>query len=42
MLRSGTPPAEVAGMVGFADQSHLSRLFKQMTGVTPADYAKGL
>jgi AraC family transcriptional regulator len=42
MLRSGTPPAEVAGMVGFADQSHLSRLFKQTTGVTPADYAKGL
>lgn len=42
LLRSGTPPAEVAGMVGFADQSHLSRLFKQTTGVTPADYAKGL
>ncbi|MGO7897831.1 helix-turn-helix transcriptional regulator [Rhizobium ruizarguesonis] len=42
VLRSGTPPAEVAEMVGFADQSHLSRLFKQTTGVTPADYAKGL
>ncbi|MGO7902847.1 AraC family transcriptional regulator, partial [Rhizobium ruizarguesonis] len=26
----------------FADQSHLSRLFKQTTGVTPADYAKVL
>lgn len=42
LLRLGTPPAEVAEMVGFADQSHLSRLFKQTTGVTPADYAKGL
>ncbi|TAX47705.1 AraC family transcriptional regulator (plasmid) [Rhizobium leguminosarum] len=42
LLRSGTPPAEVAETVGFADQSHLSRLFKQTTGVTPADYAKGL
>ncbi|WP_372353393.1 AraC family transcriptional regulator [Rhizobium sp. BT-175] len=42
LLRSGMPPADVAEMVGFADQSHLSRLFKQTTGVTPADYAKGL
>jgi len=42
LLRSGTPPAEVAAIVGFADQSHLSRLFKQTTGVTPTSYARGL
>ncbi|MNV09024.1 HTH-type transcriptional activator Btr [compost metagenome] len=42
LLRSGIPPAEVAGIVGFADQSHLSRLFKQTTGVTPISYARGL
>lgn len=42
LLRSGIPPAEVAGIVGFADQSHLTRLFKQTTGVTPMCYARGL
>lgn len=42
LLRAGTPPAEVAALVGFADQSHLTRLFKQTTGVTPAFFARSL
>jgi AraC-like DNA-binding protein len=30
--------AEVAFALGFADQSHLSRQFKQAYGVTPGAY----
>lgn len=36
MLLAGTAPAEVAATLGFADQAHLTRRFKQFTGVTPA------
>ncbi|HEU4321728.1 MAG TPA: AraC family transcriptional regulator [Roseiflexaceae bacterium] len=39
MLAAGVPIAEVAGATGFADQSHLTRLFKRMAGVTPGQYA---
>jgi AraC-like DNA-binding protein len=42
MLQSATPASEVACAVGFADQSHLTRVFKQLMGVTPAQYARGL
>ncbi|RJF69947.1 AraC family transcriptional regulator [Rhodopseudomonas palustris] len=35
MLREGQPIAEVAITVGFADQAHLSRLFKRSYGVSP-------
>ena len=31
--------AEVAAAVGFADQSHLTRHFKRLTGVTPGRFA---
>jgi AraC family transcriptional regulator len=30
--------AEVASAVGFADQSHLTRHFKRVTGVTPRQF----
>ncbi len=36
--RSDTPLAEVAAAVGFYDQSHFSRTFKRITGLTPAEY----
>jgi AraC-like DNA-binding protein len=41
MLQSGMPVADVACAVGFADQSHLTRVFKQAMGIAPAEYAKG-
>jgi AraC-like DNA-binding protein len=42
MLQLGVPVSEVAHAVGFADQSHLTRTFGQVMGVTPAQYARGL
>lgn len=41
MLRAGRRPAEVAAACGFADQSHLTRLFKRTVGVTPAKFRLG-
>ncbi|MEJ3746788.1 AraC family transcriptional regulator [Actinomycetes bacterium KLBMP 9797] len=38
LLRAGHRPAEVAGLVGFADQAHLTRWFRRVLGVTPAAY----
>ncbi|BBQ00738.1 transcriptional regulator [Burkholderia sp. SFA1] len=38
MLRDGRPIAEVGARTGFADQSHFTRVFKQLTGVTPKVY----
>ncbi|CAI8843056.1 AraC family transcriptional regulator [Pseudomonas sp. IT-196MI5] len=38
MLQSGCLPLEVAMQLGFADQSHLSRQFKQVYGVGPGAY----
>ena len=38
LLKSGLAAADVAFNLGFADQSHLSRQFKQAYGVTPGAY----
>ncbi len=40
MLRERLAPAEVAAAVGFADQSHLSRVFRSAFGLSPAAYAR--
>jgi AraC-like DNA-binding protein len=40
-LRAGLAPADVAVAQGFVDQSHFSKHFKQLIGVTPAQYARG-
>ncbi len=40
LLRSGLPASTVAGLAGFADQSHLTRHFRRLLGVTPAKYAR--
>ena len=41
-LREGVPPADVAADLGFVDQSHFTRHFKQVVGVTPARYVRGV
>ncbi|MEY9990915.1 AraC-like DNA-binding protein [Streptomyces sp. V4I8] len=38
LLETGLRPAEVAVLVGFADQAHLTRWFRRVLGVTPAAY----
>ena len=38
LLDTGLRPAEVATLVGFADQAHLTRWFRRVLGVTPAAY----
>lgn len=38
LLAQGHAPAEVASMLGFADQSHLGRWFRRAYGLTPAHY----
>lgn len=42
LLARGVPAAEVAAAVGLVDQSHLTRRFAGMYGVTPARYQKQL
>lgn len=41
LLRAGIPIAAVAGEVGFTDQSHLTRHFKRIVGVTPGQFVRG-
>lgn len=41
LLAQGQPVAIVAQNTGFADQSHLHRVFKKMLGVTPGQYRQG-
>ncbi len=40
MLATGVAPAAAAAACGFADQPHLTRVFKRAVGVTPARYAR--
>lgn len=38
LLNEGASIADVASDIGFTDQSHLTRHFKRITGVTPGQY----
>jgi AraC-like DNA-binding protein len=40
LLAAGMAPATVAASVGLSDQSHLTRMFKRSTGMTPGSYAR--
>ena len=40
LIATQTPLAEVAASAGFADQSHLTRLFRRNFGLTPKTYAR--
>lgn len=39
-VAAGDPLADIAAACGFADQSHLTRVFRRMVGVTPAKLRK--
>jgi AraC-like DNA-binding protein len=40
LIAAGQPLAEVAAETGFSSQSHLTRMFKRVLGVTPGQYAR--
>jgi AraC-like DNA-binding protein len=40
LLARGETPAQVASVLGFADQSHLGRWFRRAYQLTPADYRR--
>jgi AraC family transcriptional regulator len=42
MRRTNQPLAEIAQQVGFADQSHLTSIFRRETGLTPGRYRAAL
>ena len=42
LVAAGTPLGEVARIVGFADQSHMTRLFKRVVGMPPGRYASSV
>ena len=41
LLLDGVPAAEAATRAGFYDQSHLTRHFKRLHGVTPVAFGAG-
>ena len=40
LIAAGKPLAEVSAETGFSSQSHLTRHFKRLIGVTPGQYAR--
>jgi AraC-like DNA-binding protein len=40
LRRPGARLADVAASAGFADQSHMTRVFKRLTGITPGDFPR--
>ena len=40
LIKAGKPLVEVAAEVGFSSQSHMTRQFKKIIGVTPGQYAQ--
>jgi AraC family transcriptional regulator len=42
LTRTGTPLPDVACRCGFADQSHLTRVFRERVGVTPGRFRAGV
>jgi AraC family transcriptional regulator len=39
-LMQGLPPSEVAALLGFADQSHLTRTFRKIVGLPPSAWRR--
>jgi len=42
MLRRGVPPGRAAQLSGFYDQSHFTRLFREVCGLPPSTYLQVL
>ncbi len=42
LIARGTTLADAAAAAGFADQSHMTRAFVRLLGVTPANYASAI
>ena len=42
LIKAGKPLAEVAAEVAFSSQSHMTRQFKRIIGVTPGQYAQNI
>lgn len=40
LLLEDRPVCEIAAALGFCDQSHLTRTFRRMTGLTPREFAR--
>jgi AraC-like DNA-binding protein len=40
LIKAGMPLVDVAAVVGFSSQSHMTRQFKNIIGVTPGQYAQ--
>jgi AraC family transcriptional regulator len=40
MLGSNEPLVEIALTAGFADQTHFTRSFKRVTGMTPTEFRR--
>jgi AraC family transcriptional regulator len=40
LIEDEQPVCEIAAALGFCDQSHLTRTFRRMTGLTPRDFAR--
>ena len=40
LLHEERPVCEIAAALGFCDQSHLTRTFRRMTGLTPREFAR--
>ncbi|ARN56857.1 xylose operon transcription regulator XylR [Sedimentisphaera salicampi] len=42
MIEDGYPISDIARLVGFTSEAHISRLFKRETGFTPREYKKNV
>lgn len=40
LLQDDRPVCEIAAALGFCDQSHLTRTFRRLTGLTPREFAR--
>jgi AraC-like DNA-binding protein len=42
LVRSEVPLCEIAATLGFCDQSHFTRTFRRVAGMSPGQYARSV